>query len=140
MKNSGGLTTFLRKFWIRKDRESYLLSGVIITAAISGFVSSYWHYADRMEVANKMNINIHLEMDKEKEFTRFKEAASYSQKSSKDTKQYYKPEETPAMTMPKLYREKQAPLNDSSNAARENNSDNEKDYSQEGYQETNEEN
>ena len=38
----------LRKFWIRKDREQYFLSGVIVTCVIGGFVSSYWHFSDRL--------------------------------------------------------------------------------------------
>ncbi len=136
MNQLTGFKKILQKFWIRKDRETYLLSGVIITTAISAFVSSYWHYADRMEVANKININIHLEMAKEKEFTRFKEAASYSQKPGKDNKQYYTLEENPALTMPKLYDEEPAPANEPPNSKSLDNSAYEKEY----YRETDEEN
>ncbi|KAF0126243.1 MAG: hypothetical protein FD189_979 [Elusimicrobia bacterium] len=34
------------RFWIRKDRESYFLPGVLLAAVIGGFVSSYWHFTD----------------------------------------------------------------------------------------------
>lgn len=44
------------KFWIRKDRENYFLSGVIIACVIGAFVSSYWHFTDRISVRKKIEI------------------------------------------------------------------------------------
>ena len=105
MNPIGIFRKLLNKFWIRKDRETYLLSGVLLATTLSGFVSSYWHYLDRMEVITKININLHMEMDKDKEFDRFKEAASYTGAQEGDT-QYYKIEEEPALSMPNLYGEK----------------------------------
>lgn len=45
-----------RKFWIRKDREQYFLSGVIITCILGGFISSYWHFNDRITVRQDIKI------------------------------------------------------------------------------------
>jgi len=42
--------------WIRKDREQYLLIGVMIACMIGTIVSSYWHFSDRIKV--KKNIRI----------------------------------------------------------------------------------
>ncbi|MCG2726605.1 MAG: hypothetical protein L6420_10250 [Elusimicrobia bacterium] len=137
MKPLIGFKKFLNKFWIRKDREIYLLSGVMITTTISAFVSSYWHFSDRMEVSSKININLHMEMDKKKEFTRFKEAASYSNEPKTGDKQYYKLEEIPAMTMPGLYEEDPASSNEPADAEP---SDNSAEENSTEYQETDEEN
>jgi len=46
----------LRKFWIRKDRDSYFLTGIIIACSIGSFVSSYWHFTDRITVHQKIEI------------------------------------------------------------------------------------
>ena len=46
----------LRKFWIRKDRDSYFLTGIIIACSIGSFVSSYWHFTDRITVRQKIEI------------------------------------------------------------------------------------
>lgn len=45
-----------RRFWIRKDRENYFISGLLIACAIGGFVSSYWHFSDRISVRKKIKI------------------------------------------------------------------------------------
>ena len=45
-----------RKFWIRKDRESYVLTGVIIACSVGSFVSSYWHFTDRITVHQNIQI------------------------------------------------------------------------------------
>lgn len=47
----------IRDLWIRKDREQYFLSGVIITCVIGAFVSSYWHFTDRISVRRDIKIN-----------------------------------------------------------------------------------
>jgi len=107
MKPLSGFKKILNKFWIRKDRENYLFSGVLIASIIGGFVSSYWHYLDRMEVLSKITMDVNMEMNKEKEFDRFKEAASYSDQPKAGDKQYYKIEENPALTMPELYKEEE---------------------------------
>lgn len=44
------------RFWIRKDREQYFLYGVIIACTIGGFVSSYWHFTDRISVHQDIKI------------------------------------------------------------------------------------
>ncbi len=45
-----------RRFWIRKDREQYFMSGFIITCVIGAFVSSYWHFTDRISVRQDIKI------------------------------------------------------------------------------------
>ncbi len=45
-----------RRFWIRKDRETYFLGGVIIACSVGSFVSSYWHFADRISVRRDIKV------------------------------------------------------------------------------------
>ncbi|MEI7528110.1 MAG: hypothetical protein WCK76_04140 [Elusimicrobiota bacterium] len=47
----------LRRFWIRKDREQYLLSGAILTAIISSYVSAHWHFLDTVDVLRNIKIS-----------------------------------------------------------------------------------
>ena len=112
MKPLSDFKKIRQKFWIRKDRENYLLSGVLLAAITSGFISSYWHYADRMEVFSKIDIDLHMNMEEGKEFDRFKEAASYSTTPQEGEKQYFKLEENPEMAMPELYTEEPAQESD----------------------------
>ena len=139
MKQISWLKKFLNKFWIRRDRETYLLSGVILATTISGFVSAYWHYLDRMEVVSKININLHMDMEKDKEFSRFKEAASYSNPPKEGETQYYKIDEEPALTMPKLYKEETFSENELTTVQPLDN-DSGQEYSDDEYQDTYEEN
>ena len=46
----------LRKYWIRKDREQYFTIGIIVACSIGGFVSSYWHFTDRITVRQNIKI------------------------------------------------------------------------------------
>ena len=81
-----------RKFWIRKDREQYFLSGVIMTCVIAGFASSYWHFSDRMAV--KQNISIRQpKITKAQEFQKLREAGYFEPKLQVGATQYYKLEE-----------------------------------------------
>ncbi len=45
-----------RKFWIRRRRDVYFFSGLIITCMFGSMVSSYWHYLDRTAVHRHINI------------------------------------------------------------------------------------
>ncbi len=58
------------RFWIRKDREQYFLMGVIITCAIGGFVSSYWHFSDRLNVRKDIKINVKLSTEQQQKTLR----------------------------------------------------------------------
>lgn len=40
----------LRKYWVRKDREAYLLYGAVVTGLLMNYASIYWHTADRMSM------------------------------------------------------------------------------------------
>lgn len=82
----------IRKFWIRKDREQYFLSGVIVTCVIAGFVSSYWHFSDRIMV--KQKIQIHQKaISKAAEFQKLKEVGYFAPKLQVGATTYYKMEE-----------------------------------------------
>jgi len=82
----------VRKFWIRKDREEYFLSGVIMTCVIAGFVSSYWHFSDRITVKQKITIQ-QKKITKEQEFQKLKEVGYFAPKLQVGTTRYYRMEE-----------------------------------------------
>lgn len=44
----------VRRFWIRRDREDYLVTGLVITGLISSYTMAYWHKAD--------NVNAYLSL------------------------------------------------------------------------------
>ncbi|MDO8805421.1 MAG: hypothetical protein Q7R35_13445 [Elusimicrobiota bacterium] len=46
----------IRKFWMRKDREQYFLTGIIFASCIGAFISSYWHFTDRTTVRQNIKI------------------------------------------------------------------------------------
>lgn len=87
-----------RKFWIRRDREQYLLSGAIITCAISGFVSSYWHFSDRLNV--RQNITIKRSLTPEAERKKLKDFQYVAPKTGGG--KYYKMDDTTIPSVPKL--------------------------------------
>ena len=86
----------VRKFWIRKDREEYFLSGVIMTCVIAGFVSSYWHFSDRIMVKQKIKIQ-QKTITKAQEFQKLKEVGYFAPKLQVGTTRYYKLEEKSAL-------------------------------------------
>lgn len=81
-----------RKFWIRKDREQYLLMGVIITSCIGGFVSSYWHFSDRLGV--RQNIQIKKDLTPEDALKRLKSSSSATPLRGAATRYYRLDDET----------------------------------------------
>ncbi len=86
----------VRKFWIRKDREIFFLSGVIVTCIIGGLVSTYWHFSDRLAV--KANITLHQKkISKAQESRKLKETQFYAPKFQAGSTQYYKLEEERAL-------------------------------------------
>lgn len=90
----------VRKFWIRRDREQYLLSGVIMTCAIAGFVSSYWHFSDRLNV--RQNITIKKSLSPEAERKKLKELQYGAPKTGTGSGKYYKLDDTTIPSVPKL--------------------------------------
>lgn len=90
----------LRRFWVRKDREQYLLGGVIITCAIGGFVSSYWHFADRINV--RQNITMKTSITPEAERKKLKEVQYAPSRLTVGATRYYRLGEETAPTVPKL--------------------------------------
>ena len=87
------------KFWIRKDREQYLLSGVIITCVIGSFVSSYWHFSDRIQI--KTNIKMKSAAPAET-MKRLKEVQFSQQKMTVGATQYYRLDSGTKPIVPKL--------------------------------------
>ena len=90
----------IRKFWIRKDRESYFLNGVIITCTIASFVSSYWHFEDRLSV--KKSINIKHQVPLEVEQKKLKEVQYTSGKMAVGATRYYQLDGVTRPSVPKL--------------------------------------
>jgi len=89
----------MNRFWIRKDRERYLLGGVIAACMIGGFVSSRWHLSDRIQ--SKKNIKIrYSEQDGPRK--RPQEVQLAPQQTKDGVTRYYKlgPETNPVV--PKL--------------------------------------
>ncbi len=89
-----------RRFWIRKDREEYFLSGVIIACTIGGFVSSYWHFTDRIAV--HQNIKIKEWLTPEAEQKQLKDIQYTPSKLRAGTTQYYRLGSETAPAVPKL--------------------------------------
>ena len=110
MKKLEKLRLFLDKFWIRKDREVYFISGIVITSIISSYIVSYWHYTDKISAKPKVKIEKKI-MSREKEFKRFREADSHSEVTRSD-KQYYDVGEETNLEMPELYHNDSAETNE----------------------------
>ena len=91
-----------RRFWIRKDREQYLLSGVIITCVIGGFVSSYWHFSDRIQI--RKDIRIKTSAPKET-MQRLKEVQFSPPKMKVGATRYYRLDSETKPIVPKLGQE-----------------------------------
>ncbi len=89
-----------RRFWIRKDRENYFLGGVIIACTIGGFVSSYWHFTDRMSV--RQNIKLKTSLTREQELKKLREVQYTPVKLKVGNKQYYKLDEATEPSVPEL--------------------------------------
>jgi len=79
-----------RRFWIRKDRDNYFLGGVIIACSIGGFVSSYWHFTDRIAV--RQNIKLKTQITKEQELKQLRDVQYVPSKQKIGDKQYYRME------------------------------------------------
>lgn len=90
----------IRDFWIRRDREQYFLSGVIITCAIGAFISSYWHFTDRISV--RQDIKINKWRTPEEERRTLKEVQYTPSKLKVGGKQYYKLDEDTKPSVPEL--------------------------------------
>ncbi len=90
----------LRDFWIRKDREEYFLTGFIICCCISGFVSSYWHFTDRISVRQKIKLRTRIENAAEDR--KLRDLQFSPSKIRSGGTQYYHLDEGVMPAMPKL--------------------------------------
>lgn len=89
-----------RRFWIRRDREDYFLGGVIIACTIGGFVSSYWHFTDRITV--RQNIKITSKMAPETEQRKLRDTQFTPAKLRVGTTRYYRMEGEGGTSVPEL--------------------------------------
>lgn len=89
-----------RRFWIRKDREDYFLGGVIVACTIGGFVSSYWHFSDRITV--RQNIKIKATEIKEPQQRKLRDVQFTPSKLRVGSTQYYRMDDDTAPAVPKL--------------------------------------
>ena len=90
----------IRKFWIRKDREQYFLTGVIIACSIGGFVSSYWHFTDRITV--HQNIKIRKTEPTKLQQNKLRELQYTPARLRVGTTQYYRLDKDSRPSVPKL--------------------------------------
>ena len=89
-----------RAFWIRKDRESYFLGGVIIACSIGGFVSSYWHFTDRITV--RQNIKINAKLSPEAEQRKLRDTQYAPSRLRVGNTQYYQMDDDTVPSVPRL--------------------------------------
>lgn len=88
------------KFWIRKDREQYFVMGIIITCSISGFVSSYWHFSDRLNVRKDIKITRQLSVEAEQK--KLRETQYIAPKLNVGSTVYYRLDSDTRPAVPKL--------------------------------------
>ncbi len=90
----------IRRFWIRKDRESYFLAGIIIACSIGGFVSSYWHFTDRITV--RQNIKMRTTAPTKIQQSKLREVQYTPAKLRAGATQYYRLNEDSRPSVPKM--------------------------------------
>lgn len=90
----------IRRFWIRKDRDQYFLMGVIIACSVGGFVSSYWHFTDRITV--RQNIKIRKTELTKTQQSRLREVQYTQPKLRAGVTQYYRLDEYSKPVVPKM--------------------------------------
>lgn len=88
------------RFWIRSDRENYFIGGMIIACTIGGFVSSYWHFQDRVSV--RQNIKIKTTLSKEAELKKLRDTQFSPSRLSSGATRYYRMEEDTLPVVPRL--------------------------------------
>lgn len=88
------------KFWIRQDRTTYFLAGVVIACSIGGFVSSYWHFQDRISVRQKIKLKSNL--TKEAEIKKLRDTQLSPARLRPGATSYYRMEEETLPAMPRL--------------------------------------
>jgi hypothetical protein len=90
----------IRDFWIRKDREHYFLMGIIMACSVGGFVSSYWHFTDRITV--RQNIKIRKTDLTKTRTTGLREVQYTPVKLRTGATQYYRLSEESKPSVPKM--------------------------------------
>lgn len=97
----------LRALWIRKDRDQYLLAGVVASSIICGYVAGSWHADDRMNMLKNITISAPAQPPKEtqeKDLGRLQDAEFIPAKK-KVLKKYYRMEDENEGAVPDLEEE-----------------------------------
>ncbi|MDD5208817.1 MAG: hypothetical protein PHV36_05475 [Elusimicrobiales bacterium] len=90
----------IRAFWIRRDRETYFLTGVILACSVGGFVSSYWHFTDRITV--RQNIKLRETAPTKTQQSKLREVQYTPTKLRSGATQYYRLDDYSKPSVPKM--------------------------------------
>lgn len=84
--------TFLRKYWIRKERDRPLLLGVAATCGLCALVINYWQLEDRLAVKPEFRIK-QKALSRTEEIKKFKETPYRTFSGHNGATTYYRVEE-----------------------------------------------
>lgn len=90
----------MRRFWIRRDRERYLLGGVIVTTIIASYVSAHWHFVDVVNMFK--NIKTYNQEASKRPAKKLQEVEYNPGKMKAGSKQYYRMDSQTAPAIPRL--------------------------------------
>lgn len=91
---------FRERFWIRKDRENFFFSGLLLTSIVATITISYWNYSDMTEIKPKIKLDTNL--SKEKQYKILKEADYIPPIIKSGTTSFYKIDEYAKPQLPPL--------------------------------------
>ena len=90
----------LGRFWIRKDREEYLLAGVMVASVIASYVSAHWHFTDTLNALNSMRPT--LQGPAKNQGKKIREVEYITDKSRAGKTEYYHMDSETTRAMPRL--------------------------------------
>lgn len=97
----------MRKFWIRRDREQYLLGGAIVTSIIASYVSAHWHFVDAVNTFK--NIKTYTQEASKRPVKKMREVEYTPAKMKAGSKQYYRMDNETVPSIPRLEENEEAP-------------------------------
>jgi hypothetical protein len=90
----------IKRLWIRRDREIYFLTGVILACSVGGFVSAYWHFTDRITV--HQNIKLRETAPTKVQQAKLREVQYTPTKLRTGATQYYRLDDYSKPSVPKM--------------------------------------
>ena len=87
------------RFWIRKDREEYLLAGAMVAALAATYVSAHWHFTDRLDAIKSIKP---IERAAKTQGKKIREVEYTRGKPKAGNTQYYRMDEDSAPSVPRL--------------------------------------